>query len=169
MALREVTSIVWVGVLVGGLGVVAVAAADSKPTKVEAEKAAKPHGSKDRPKAPGTKVHGASAPGANGANGAKVEDGKATEAPPAEAADALPAESPEPSMPPHIVGPKLVDLGDSTEIDLPAGMILLERTEAQKLLREMGNSPEDTVALVLKPGSDWMIRSRTISSTHPTG
>lgn len=121
MALREAFFVACVGTL----GIVAVAVADSKPTKqptkVESPPAEKP----------------ANAPGS---------ENTTTADPPAE-----------PELPPHIVGPKLVDLGNNTEIDLPDGMILLERTEAQKLLRQMGNSPEDTVAIVLKPDSEWLI------------
>jgi uncharacterized membrane-anchored protein len=92
-------------------------------------------------------------------------DPKAAEAKPAEqpaaAADAAPgkpgdaaAETDE-QLPPHIVGPKHVDLGANTSIDLPDGMVLFERAVAQDLLRKSGDPPDDVVALVFKPGSDW--------------
>src|SRR6185312_14970402 len=45
----------------------------------------------------------------------------------------------EASLPPHINGPKLVDLGHDVEIDLPAGMLLLERAEARKMLEKGGD------------------------------
>jgi uncharacterized membrane-anchored protein len=135
MGLREVVLIAWVG----GLGVVAVAAADprpAKPAKVEA------------------KVEAEDAK-------AKAQDAKPAAGDPAVEAAGAPAdesaESAESTLPPHIEGPKLVDLGNHTEIDLPGGMILLERTEAQKLLREMGSSPEGTVAIVIKLGSSWTV------------
>lgn len=54
---------------------------------------------------------------------------------------------------PHIVGPKQVDLGHQAQIDLPAGMILFERTEAQALVRKGGGSGESAVAVIV-PASD---------------
>lgn len=128
MALREALSVACMATL----GAVAVAAADPRPTKVESSPAEKP----------------AKAPGSENTTAAD---------PPAEATDNPSSEPAEQQLPPHVVGPKLVDLGNDTEIDLPDGMILLERTEAQELLRRMGNSPEDTVAIVFKPGSDWLV------------
>lgn len=59
------------------------------------------------------------------------------------------------TIPPHIVGPKHVDLGDSTSIELPEGMVLFERAVAQDLLRKGGDPPDGVVAMVFKPGSDW--------------
>jgi len=59
---------------------------------------------------------------------------------------------------PHIVGPKQVDLGHQAQIDLPAGMILFERTEAQELMRKVGNGAEHVVAAIV-PASDatWSV------------
>jgi len=56
---------------------------------------------------------------------------------------------------PHVVGPRLVALGDSAEIDLPAGMILYERVEAQRFLRGIGEPAEGVVAIVLAPDAEW--------------
>jgi len=58
---------------------------------------------------------------------------------------------------PHIVGPKLVDLGNNTEITVPAGMWLIERAEAVKIQEKMGNDTTSVVALVADPNADWMI------------
>jgi uncharacterized membrane-anchored protein len=135
MGLREVVLVAWVG----GLGVVAVAAADPRPAKP-----AKPAKVEAKVEAEDAKAKAQDAKPAAGDPAAEAADDPAT----------APAES---TLPPHIVGPKLVDLGHNTEIDLPEGMILLERTEAQKLLRDMGNSPENTVAIVVKLDSDWLI------------
>lgn len=59
--------------------------------------------------------------------------------------------------PPHVDGPKLVDLGNASEIDLPAGWVLLERAEAQKAEREAGDAWEDVVAAMFRPGEGWGI------------
>lgn len=93
---------------------------------------------------------------------AKAADAKAAEA---KAADAKPdgapaeaeaeADTEADTMPPHIVGPKHVDLGNSSAIDLPDGMVLFERAVAQDLLRKSGDSPDGVVAMVFKPGSEW--------------
>ena len=66
----------------------------------------------------------------------------------------------EEQLPAHIVGPKLVDLGHGAEIDLPAGMILFERTVAQDLMRKGGNDVEGTVAVILPPDPEkthWLV------------
>lgn len=70
------------------------------------------------------------------------------------AADAKPAR---PESPSYVTGPKLVDLGNHTEIDLPAGMILFERAEAQRLLRKAGEPIEGVVAIVRRPDADWSV------------
>jgi uncharacterized membrane-anchored protein len=69
------------------------------------------------------------------------------EAPPAAGSDAADAE-PAAQLPPHIEGPKQVELGYHAQIDLPGGMILLEQKEAQDLMRKWGNDPEGTVAVI---------------------
>ena len=63
----------------------------------------------------------------------------------------------EASLPPHLNGPKLVELGHNIEIELPAGTLLLERTEAQKMLREGGGQADDVLAIVGKVDADWMV------------
>jgi len=66
----------------------------------------------------------------------------------------------EEQLPAHITGPKLVDLGHGAEIDLPAGMILFERTVAQDLMRKGGNDVEGTVAVILPPDPEkthWLV------------
>jgi len=129
MGLREATLFTVI------LGMTAAATADARPAKPA--RAAKP----------------------------PAADPKAAEAKPAEqpaaADDAAPgkpgdaaAETAE-QLPPHIVGPKHVDLGDNTSIDLPEGMVLFERAVAQDLLRKSGDPPDGVVAMVFKPGSDW--------------
>src|SRR5688572_17599141 len=53
----------------------------------------------------------------------------------------------EASLPPHINGPKLVDLAYNIEIDLPEGMVLFERAEARKMLEEGGSDGENVRAI----------------------
>lgn len=60
-------------------------------------------------------------------------------------------------LPPHITGPAHVDLGNSSEVELPAGMVLLERDVARKLLRDGGESADNVSAAVIQPGSDWTV------------
>jgi uncharacterized membrane-anchored protein len=60
---------------------------------------------------------------------------------------------------PHIVGPKLVDLGHHAQIDLPEGMNLLERMAAQELLRKGGNAADYVVAAIVpaSAGAHWLV------------
>jgi uncharacterized membrane-anchored protein len=134
MGLRAATSIVISGVISGVLILGAAAAASADTRHKEPAKA-------DKAK-PGAKPAAAQAPAAE-------------QPEPADADADEPAEAEANRMPPHIVGPKHVELGNATAIDLPEGMVLFERTEAQALLRESGDSPEGVVAMVFKPGSDW--------------
>ncbi|HEX7841845.1 MAG TPA: DUF2167 domain-containing protein [Kofleriaceae bacterium] len=117
-------------------GAAAVAAADTKPSKAPPAKAAHARGEAKPTAAPAEKPD----PG--------TADSAADQA--AEPEDAAP-------LPPHIVGPRRVDLGSNTAIDLPDGMVLLERAEAQALLRKNGDPTEGVVALVFKPGSTWHV------------
>jgi uncharacterized membrane-anchored protein len=50
---------------------------------------------------------------------------------------------------PHVVGPKLVDLGHNNEIDLPAGMILLEHDIAKTIVEKDGGNGDSIAALVI--------------------
>jgi uncharacterized membrane-anchored protein len=127
MGLREATFLAVI------LGTTAIAGAD-KPAKREPGKKAEP-----------AKAQPAAAPGT-----AEKPDPAAPDAADNEPANAEP-------MPPHILGPKTVDLGNNTAIDLPAGMVLLERIEAQKLLRKQGEPAEGVVAMVFNPDSDWRV------------
>ncbi len=63
----------------------------------------------------------------------------------------------EASLPPHINGPKLVDLGNNIEVDLPEGMVLFEHTEAKALLEQSGASGENVNAAIGKIGADWLV------------
>jgi uncharacterized membrane-anchored protein len=60
-------------------------------------------------------------------------------------------------IPPHITGPKLVDLGNDSEIDLPAGAILLERAQAQEIMRKDGDDATHVVAFIIQPPSEFGI------------
>lgn len=73
-------------------------------------------------------------------------------------ADGAPAEE-APADIPHVTGPKLVELGHGAQIDLPAGVGLLERTEAQAVLRKSGNDADDVVAMIEPIAQDqgWYI------------
>ncbi len=72
------------------------------------------------------------------------------------------------ALPPHLEGPRLVDLGNGVEIDLPAGMILFERAAAEKLEREDGNDPTGVVAMVVGKGGDWWMSVDYIERGHVT-
>jgi uncharacterized membrane-anchored protein len=89
---------------------------------------------------------------------AKANDKQAEAPPVVEEPAEPPAEpAPEESEVPHIKGPKLVDLGNDIEIDLADGFALLEREQAQEMLRKSGDGGEDVLAMVMKPGSDWAV------------
>jgi len=49
----------------------------------------------------------------------------------------------------HINGPKLVDLGNNTEIDLPAGMILFEHDVAKKIVEKDGGNGDSIAAMII--------------------
>jgi uncharacterized membrane-anchored protein len=77
---------------------------------------------------------------------------------PAPPADAEPTpEELEAALPPHINGPKLVDVGNNIEIDLPAGMILFERAEAKAIIEKGGGHADSVNALIGKVDADWMV------------
>lgn len=115
-------------------------------TTVSADKAAK----KPAPKAePAVKVDDKQ-PAVEQDEPEADDAGDGDEAPPT-------AEEIEASMPPHINGPKLVDLGHDIEIDLPAGMLLLERAEAKKILEQGGGNGENVLAIVATADSTWEI------------
>lgn len=63
----------------------------------------------------------------------------------------------EASLPPHINGPTLVDLGHEIQVDLPAGMLLLERDEARKMLEKGGDDAENVLAVVGKLDANWLV------------
>lgn len=67
------------------------------------------------------------------------------------------AAEPEEQMPPHVVGPKHVELGNSASIDLPAGMIMFERAVAQDLLRKAGEPADNIIGIIFKPDSTWHV------------
>jgi len=76
----------------------------------------------------------------------------------AEQADAdvpLTKEEIEQSLPAHINGPKLVDVGSNIEVDVPDGMYLLERAEARKLLEEGGDSGENVLGAIGSYSGNW--------------
>jgi uncharacterized membrane-anchored protein len=60
---------------------------------------------------------------------------------------------------PHVVGPKLVELGHQAQIDLPAGMNLVEQAAAQDLMRKVGNDPDGVIAVIAPPTGTggWLV------------
>jgi uncharacterized membrane-anchored protein len=60
-------------------------------------------------------------------------------------------------LPPHIEGPKLVDLGNDLEIDLPTGAILFERDVVRQLAEKQGAPTEGLVAWIGRRDADWQI------------
>jgi uncharacterized membrane-anchored protein len=140
MGLREAT-LITLSVTLGLT--LAAATADAKPTR-PAPKAAK------KPAAEPAAERPDPAAGAAGTGAADAkQDGQDGKEADKEAEDV--------ALPPHVVGPKHVELGNNTSIDLPDGMVMFERNEAQELLRKSGNSPDGVVAMVFKPGSDWHV------------
>ncbi|MGE0551707.1 MAG: DUF2167 domain-containing protein [Kofleriaceae bacterium] len=69
----------------------------------------------------------------------------------------LPSADQQLEWPEHIMGPRLVDLGHSSEIDLPDGIMLLERAEAQDMIRQDGGDPEAVLAILTTTSSTWMV------------
>lgn len=63
----------------------------------------------------------------------------------------------EASLPPHIKGPKLVELGSNIEVNVPEGMLLLERAEARKMLEQSGDFTDNVLGIVAKLDANWMI------------
>lgn len=137
MRLREMVSVAMI------LGMVAVAGADDRPANVEPAAAS---GKLAKSTAAGPPVEPPKRPNPDTASSEAAGPAAAPEA----------AEDTE-QMPPHIVGPQRVDLGNHTAIDLPEGMVLFERAEAQAMLRKGGSSPDGVVAMVFKPGSEWSV------------
>jgi len=90
---------------------------------------------------------------------AKKAAAKAPDAPPPDpSAAGSDAAAPDAGPQLHAIhGPKLVDLGNSSEIDLPAGMIMLEKDEAQAMVRKGGGSGQSVVAAIGAPDKDWLV------------
>jgi uncharacterized membrane-anchored protein len=134
------------------LGFTTAAAADAKqPAKAEPAKAVKKPGdgkTAERPD-PAAVADAAKAAQPAKAAGSDAEEADSGDAP-GDAAD----EYAELAMP-HVVGPKHVELGNNTSIDLPDGMMMLEHTEAQALLRKSGEQADHVVAIVFKPDFTW--------------
>ncbi|HEY0479828.1 MAG TPA: DUF2167 domain-containing protein [Kofleriaceae bacterium] len=128
----------------------AVARADTRPARAEPAKA-------DHAKAG---ARPAVAPVAERPDPEAAKADNADQAPteaPTEARTETPAETGDAAEIPHVMGPRLVDLGNSAEIALPEGFGLLERAQAQELSRKQGNPPESVLAMVYKPDREWLI------------
>jgi uncharacterized membrane-anchored protein len=133
------------GVFVVLLAFVATAAADKTTSDKDKAPAKQPAKTKQESKADKKKAPAA-------------EEQPAGEEDAADGSDAPPTpEEIEASLPPHIKGPKLVDLGHNIEFDLPAGMILLERDEARKALEKSGDDAESIIAMVYTLDSSWTL------------
>ena len=120
---------------------------------------------KDKDKAPAEKVRAArtdKAPASDVTTGAA---GSPAEAP---AEDSQDDAAPDPmANVPHLVGPTRVQLGHHAEIDLPAGMLLLEQAAAQDLMRRLGNNIDGVVATILPAANTarWMV----VIAAHDVG
>lgn len=139
MGLREATFITFL------LGTTSVAAAETRPT-IESSRTAKQAADPGKAAKPPAKPAPAAAQAEQpdpGGGGNTDEDGAAQGA--------------KPTLPLHVVGPKRVELGGGAAVDLPEGLLLFERAQAQELSRQMGNSPESVVAIIGKPASDWLV------------
>lgn len=69
------------------------------------------------------------------------------------------AQEAEEELRPHRRGPATIDLGDGVELELPEGMILLERAEAHAELVALGEDPSGILAMVWADGEalDWTL------------
>ncbi len=81
--------------------------------------------------------------------------------PPAEATgsadgSAAPAAADDGPPPWMVIGPKLVDLGNNAEFELPAGMWFIDRPHAQELMKKEGNT-EKLAGVVVKPSAEWSV------------
>jgi len=146
-----------------GVFVVLFALATPASAQKEAEKpaATKPDGKKATPPKPDAKKTAAKKADATKADAkGAAKDGEALDEAAPEGSDAdapLTPEEIEASLPPHVNGPKLVDLGSNIELDLPAGMLLLERDEARKMLEKSGDFTDNVLGIVAKLDANWMI------------
>lgn len=106
--------------------------------------------------------HGNAKPAAAKPEAAKAEGSAAPDA-------TAPAEAEAPEIP-QVTGPKMVELGHGAQVDLPAGMALIERAEAQVLLRKGGSDGDDVVALIGPAAEDqhWHIRIDADDSGYVT-
>jgi uncharacterized membrane-anchored protein len=91
---------------------------------------------------------------ASPAKKAKAEEKAKADEPPVEEAA---AEEVVDELPPHVVGPKLVQLAPGVELALPEGMLLYEKAVVQELLKQSGDSYEDVVGAVFTKGSTWSV------------
>src|SRR5579859_3409152 len=94
---------------------------------------------------------------------AKPADPKPAEAAAPAEADAKPADANAAAdeakqAPPHLVGPKHVELGNNTSADPPAGMWMFERAVAQDLLRKADEPAENVAAIVFNPEGSWHVQ-----------
>lgn len=124
-------------------GVAAADHATKAPAKQASKKAAK-HASKPAPPADDQPPADEAAAGDDG-TAADGSDGQMT------------PEEIEASLPPHVNGPKLVDLGHDIQIDLPAGMLLLERDEARKMLEKGGDDTQNVLGVVGQLDANWLV------------
>ncbi|MBV8762421.1 MAG: DUF2167 domain-containing protein [Deltaproteobacteria bacterium] len=54
------------------------------------------------------------------------------------------------------LGPKLIDLGDDDEVDLPAGLAFVDRAASKAELEKGGDTAEGVVGMIVSP-DDWSI------------
>jgi uncharacterized membrane-anchored protein len=88
----------------------------------------------------------------------KAKREKAKPAEPTPAADEAAPEEQKPRFHPT-VGPKKVDLGHELDIDLPAGMLFLDRKEGREVMENSGNRVNDDhfLGLVLPQAGSWLV------------
>lgn len=98
-------------------------------------------------KAPPAKKPPATKPTPPPAAGSGSAAGSAAEAP----------EAPE-ALPPGIhMGPAVVDIGNNSEVDVPAGMLMLEKAQAQEMLRKGGDNVDSVVGVIGQKGKEWLV------------
>jgi len=86
------------------------------------------------------------------------EPGVASSAWPAEGDAAEAPEAPDQPRYHPVHGPSRVSLGHELTLDLPDGFLLLEKKDADEMMRRSGNQDDPSLlAVVLKPDSSWLV------------
>lgn len=61
--------------------------------------------------------------------------------------------------PNYTIGPKLIDLGEGLEVELPAGMVMIGRAKAAEMMVKSGGAEPGLKGIIVQPGSagEWAL------------